>query len=440
MTHMSEVATQSKAHGRSSARSLGGSVVRIAVAVVVSLALLLLGVISLGAAVGRFHAIPVDAVGPGVHVHKGALAVVTPVATSELRDGDIVSTDLTHGDRDHLYRVVIRDSWTSDIFTTNSQGRLVKLKFTSKPGRVAFTVPAVGGIYELLVGITQAIALLAAGALLVFWLSLRRLRQRYELRLAQYQWLAQGGAPEQRPAQRPRFVTPWWLVRLLAGVMATIGMCALTASANFTGSAVVSMSSTNAAHVNFTLPSVGATNRLGTGASNIAPGDLIERPLDLQIDGTTTANLITGVNLTVSNGGSSTNGTGCGGTCKLDDSTANSLRLWIQKCTSGAWTENGSSPGYTYTCTGGAGNVQDVLGSSGPYNPSANTCPESGTPSTVNAAESTVSLSNLTLTASSHNYLVIYMCLPTATGDTYQDASVPLTWTFNGVQRAGTTK
>jgi hypothetical protein len=49
-------------------------------------------------------------------------------------------------------------------------------------------------------------------------------------------------------------------------------------------------------------------------------------------------------------------------------------------------------------------------------------------------------LNNMTLTANATKYLVIFMCLPTAMGDDYQNASNTITWTFAGTQRSATNK
>jgi len=45
-----------------------------------------------------------------------------------------------------------------------------------------------------------------------------------------------------------------------------------------------------------------------------------------------------------------------------------------------------------------------------------------------------------TLNAGATIHLVVFMCFPDATGDTYQDLQSQLRFTFAGVQRSGTNK
>lgn len=77
--------------------------------------------------------------------------------------------------------------------------------------------------------------------------------------------------------------------------------------------------------------------------------------------------------------------------------------------------------------------------------PTAPTCATStgGTNSYRSLSElaSAYTLVNLpTLSASTTLHLVITMCLPSSTGDTYQDLTSTLTFTFTGTQRTGTNK
>jgi hypothetical protein len=159
----------------------------------------------------------------------------------------------------------------------------------------------------------------------------------------------------------------------------------------------------------------------------------MERAIDLGTDASTnTASPadLTGVQLSTSSSDASTTG-------KRSDS--NGLKIWILGCTS-AWGGNSSSG---YTC---GGTLSDVLGTyhataGGTTLPSAGTCPAVGTLSSLNALNSSAaSLTNLTVTTSASNHLVVFMCFPTADGDTYQDASSTITWTFAGVQRSGALK
>jgi len=87
----------------------------------------------------------------------------------------------------------------------------------------------------------------------------------------------------------------------------------------------------------------------------------------------------------------------------------------IDKC-SVAWTESG--PPYTYTCSG---TTSSVLASA----------PVIG---------SNLALSNLTLTAGSTDHLRVTVTLPGTAGNSLQNLSSTIAYTFTGVQRAGTSQ
>jgi hypothetical protein len=417
--------------------------------VVVAVCLLVLGLVSLGAAAGRFHAIPVDATGPGVHVPHGSLAIIAPTSPLQLHDGDLVVARLVSGNRNELYKVAVVDSWTHNIFTTNSQGRLEQIKFAGMPARVSETVPHVGVVFQWLAGMVQGVLLLLSGAALLGCIMMQRARRRYEARIAAIQASVLGAQHPavQQPRRKISFV--WTSARVGAGVLATLGILSMTASANFTATTTVSQGAINAGHMGFTLGAASASYRLqtglnGGGSNYLVPGDIIERTVDLKVDATTSSGIMTGIQLTM---GTASNTPGNGPpttTYYLDDNTANSLRLWILSCTT-AWTENGGAPpGSNYTCTGGMGNVADVLGTYKANNgampaTSPSTCAYTG-PVSLHSAESVQTLSGLATSANSDNYLLVLMCLPGTATDTYQDSSIALNFTFNGIQRAATAK
>jgi hypothetical protein len=215
---------------------------------------------------------------------------------------------------------------------------------------------------------------------------------------------------------------------------------ALTASASFTGTATLDQGAVTTGALQLEVPAAGASNRLTLGASALAPGDLVQRALDLNVSAGTTSGIVTGVTLQIGVA-ASTPGAG-GAQYTLHDNTSESLRMWVQKCSTD-WTEtdpgNDGIPPFTYQC---GGSTSDVLGANLPSEPPANACPPaSGTVTTVNTvAGGAQALSNLTLTPGASNDLVVFLCLPTAADDNYQDASSTLTFTFAGVQRAGTDK
>jgi spore coat-associated protein N len=189
------------------------------------------------------------------------------------------------------------------------------------------------------------------------------------------------------------------LQRLIAS-LAVLGAAA--AIAGF-GTYATFTSSTSASHTiatgTLSLTS-GPTNRLGTGASAIAAGDSMQRAIDLNYAGSVSFGSVT---LTTSASPSSA----------LDTNTTDGLQVAIDKC-SVAWTESG--PPYTYTCSGSTSPVlasQPIIGSN-------------------------VALSNLTLTAGSTDRLRVTVTLPSTAGNTLQNLSSTIAYTFSGVQRAGT--
>ena len=89
------------------------------------------------------------------------------------------------------------------------------------------------------------------------------------------------------------------------------------------------------------------------------------------------------------------------------------LQIAIDKC-SQAWTESG--PPYTYTC---GGSTSTVLASRA-------------------LIGSNLTLSNLTLTAGSTDHLRVTVTFPGGAGNTLQNQSSTISYTFTGNQRAGT--
>jgi hypothetical protein len=143
--------------------------------------------------------------------------------------------------------------------------------------------------------------------------------------------------------------------------------------------------------------------RLSVAATNIAPGDTIQRAVTLTNTGS--IDMATGsVALTSSATASS-----------LLDTGANGLTITIEKC-SVAWTE--SAAPYTYTC---GGTTTSVLATR---------------PVIANA----VALSNITTTAGVANHLRVTLALPTAADNAYQGLSSTINYLFVGQQRAGTNR
>ena len=82
----------------------------------------------------------------------------------------------------------------------------------------------------------------------------------------------------------------------------------------------------------------GAANRLSVAATGLVPGDTVSRVVTLSNTGDQP---LAGIGLTTTASPSS----------KLDSDTVMGLQLQIDAC-SLPWTEAGTTPSYTYTCTG----------------------------------------------------------------------------------------
>ena len=205
-----------------------------------------------------------------------------------------------------------------------------------------------------------------------------------------------------RRGDRPR--------RSLKKVLATVAVLGAAASIAGLGTFATFTSTTSASHtvssgtVTIALGATGAsTNRLNVDASAIAPGDTIQRSVDLLNQGTLD---LASVTLTTSASPSSL----------LDTDTSNGLQMAIDKC-SVAWTEAG--PPYTYTCSGSTSTVlasRPVIGSN-------------------------LTLSSLSaLTAGATDHLRVTLTFPSGAGNTLQNQSSTITYAFTGTQRAATNK
>ena len=198
--------------------------------------------------------------------------------------------------------------------------------------------------------------------------------------------------------------------RLARKTLASLTLLALAASlaglgawATFTST--VSQNQTLASGtVTIALGATGAaTNRLNIGASNLAAGDTVQRAVNLTNSGSISLASIT---LTTTASPSTL----------LDTDATNGLQMVIDKC-SVAWTEGGTAPAYTYTC--------------------------GGTTSTVVASRAVIgsglTLSNLgILSSTGTDYLRVTLTLPSGAGNTLQNLSSTITYSFTATQRNAT--
>ena len=193
-------------------------------------------------------------------------------------------------------------------------------------------------------------------------------------------------------------------------LIATIAVLGAAASIAGLGTYATFTSTTSQSHtiasgtVTIALGTTGAsTNRLNIGASALAPGDTIQRSVDLANSGSLD---LASVTLT----------TTASPTSLLDTDATNGLQMVIDKC-SQAWTEAG--PPYTYTCGGSSSSVlasRAVIGSN-------------------------LALSNLSsTTAGSTDHLRVTLTLPSGAGNTLQNQSSTISYAFTGTQRAATSK
>jgi hypothetical protein len=150
----------------------------------------------------------------------------------------------------------------------------------------------------------------------------------------------------------------------------------------------------------------GAANRLSVSATNVVPGDTIQRAVDLI---STSSDTLSSVALTSTAPITSS---------LLDTDATNGLQVLIDEC-SVAWTEAGSSPAYTYTCSGTT----------------------TATLTTGTVLRSGATLNSLTiLSGAGTSHLRIKLTLPSTAGNAFQTLSSVIDFSFLATQRAATNR
>jgi predicted ribosomally synthesized peptide with SipW-like signal peptide len=187
--------------------------------------------------------------------------------------------------------------------------------------------------------------------------------------------------------------------------VAVVGAAAAVASlgtfASFTSSTAAQAQSLTSGTVSIT---IGTANRLTVGATNLVPGDTIQRAIDITNNGSAGTSSVGAIALT----------TTAPTTSLLDTDTTNGLQMVVDKC-SVAWTEAG--PPYTYTC---GGTTTSVL-------------------TTRAVIGSNISLSNMSaVTAGNTDHLRVTLTLPAGAGNTHHGQSYTLNYVFTANQRAAT--
>lgn len=191
--------------------------------------------------------------------------------------------------------------------------------------------------------------------------------------------------------------------------LALVGTAASVAGLGTYGAFTSSTSASNtvaSGTVNIALGASGTANRLSVAASGLVPGDTVQRAVTLSNAAGNQA--LASITLTTS----------ALPTSKLDTDTTMGLQLTIDNC-SVPWTEAGTSPAYTYTCSGTTTSVlasHPVIGSN-------------------------LSLNNLTsVSAGQTDNLRVTMTLPSTADNTLQGQSSTVGFNFTGTQRTATNK
>ena len=141
--------------------------------------------------------------------------------------------------------------------------------------------------------------------------------------------------------------------------------------------------------------------------SGLVPGDTVQRVVNVENTGNQDFGSVA---LTTTSSTSN----------KLTTDTTNGLQVKIESCSS-SWTEAGTAPAYTYTCSGTKKTVlaqRPIIGAN-------------------------MALSNLTsLTAGTQDHILTTVSLPSGSGtdNSFQDLSATIKFTFDATQRAATAK
>lgn len=147
----------------------------------------------------------------------------------------------------------------------------------------------------------------------------------------------------------------------------------------------------------------GTDNRLSVAATGLVPGDTVQRVVKLNNTGSQN---LAGVTLTTAATTSSL----------LDTDATNGLQLKLESCST-AWTEAGTTPAYTYACSG---TTRTVLASR----------------AVIGSAMALANLSSLT--AGTSDNLKVTLTFPSAADNTFQNKSSVIGFTFDALQRTTT--
>jgi len=196
-----------------------------------------------------------------------------------------------------------------------------------------------------------------------------------------------------------RFPLAAKLLTSMAVLAVAAGIAGLGTYASFTSSTAAKAQNLSSGTVSLTL---GTADRLTVAASNLVPGDTIERAVDLTNNGSAGTSSVGSITVTTSPTTSSL----------LDSDATNGLQMQIDNC-SVPWTESG--PPYTYTC----GGTQSVALASTPV------------------IGANVPLSNMgAVTAGNTDHLRVKLSFPSGASNSFQGLSSVIDYTFTAEQRA----
>jgi spore coat-associated protein N len=208
--------------------------------------------------------------------------------------------------------------------------------------------------------------------------------------------------------QKPRFSNRLSNKVLLS--LAALGTAGAIAGLGTFASFTSTTSASNTATTGKVIINVGAsgagTNRFSQSSGTLVPGDTVQRSIDLI--STSTAGDLGVVTLTTTATASSV----------LDTDAVNGLQMQIDNCAAG-WVEAGTAPAYTYTCVAGSTAVlasRAVIGNA-------------------------LALANLSIVSTpGTDHLRLTLTLPSGTGNTFQDKTSTVLYTFDATQRNATNR
>lgn len=190
----------------------------------------------------------------------------------------------------------------------------------------------------------------------------------------------------------------------LAAMGVAAGIAGLGTFATFTSTTSASQTASTGT-MTIELGTPGAANRLTVNATGLVPGDTAQRAFNLTNSGTTS---LASIKMTVTASPSSL----------LDTDVTDGLQMVVDRC-SAPWTESGTTPAFTYTCSG---TTSSIVGSR----------------AIIGSSLDMATLSSLT--GGGTDYLRLTLTLPSTAGNSFQGLSSTVTYAITGTQPTPTNK